>query len=60
MGNRQPSIGMEITVRRPRDSSGGWRWFLTFHLIKLAARIYPFKLSFYREREWIDDVEDHQ
>lgn len=51
--------GLEVTARRPRDSLSGWRWFICYHLIKLAAWVYPFKLRFYREREWIDDVEAH-
>jgi hypothetical protein len=51
--------GLEVTASRPRDSLGGWRWFLCYRLIKLAAWIYPFKLRFYREREWIDDVGKH-
>lgn len=48
--------GLEVTSRRPRESFEGWRWFLCFWLIRLAARIYPFKLRFYREEEWIDRV----
>lgn len=51
--------GLEVTARRPKDSTSGWRWFLCMKLIKLAAWIYPFKLRFYREREWIDEVEPH-
>ena len=51
--------GIEVTARRPRDATSGWRWFLCTRLIKLAAWVYPFQLRFYREREWIDEVEEH-
>ena len=51
--------GLEVTIVRPKDPTSGWRWFLCMKLIKLAAWVYPFKLRFYREREWIDDVEKH-
>lgn len=30
-----------------------WRWFFAYHLIKLAARIYGFKVEFFRPpRPW--------
>ena len=54
---RQGAIGMEIEVEKP-VAMGRWRWVLCYWLIKIAARVYPFKLQFYRERTYLDDAAD--
>ena len=51
------TLGMAIEVNKPL-AAGRWRWLLCYWLIKLAARVYPFELSFYRTRTHLDDVAD--
>lgn len=46
---------MEVIVKKPLGFMR-WRWFIAFHLIKLAARFYPFHFQFYRTEELQDYV----
>lgn len=56
VGAVQPSdIVMAVEVARPRSPAARWRWLACWWCIKLAARFYPFRLEFYRQREWWDD-----
>lgn len=50
-------VGMAVEAKRPKDPASGWRWFCAYHLIKLAARFYPFKVEFFRTEEWQDRLE---
>ena len=50
-------IGMEIEIVKP-VKWGRWRWLLCYWLIKLAARVYPFRVTFYRTRTHLDDAAD--
>lgn len=49
-------VEVEVTVERPTGSAR-WRWFVAYHLIKLAGRFYPFHFQFYRTEEPKDNVE---
>ena len=44
------STSMAIESKRPLGALR-WRWFIAFQLIKLAAKIYGFKVEFYRSEE---------
>lgn len=44
---------MEVVVKKPM-AFGRWRWLLCWWLIRLAARVYPFELQFYRKEEYYD------
>ena len=44
---RVPAITLDIEIAPPAAFSR-WRWMLCWMLLKLAARIYPFKLDLYR------------
>lgn len=49
---RVPGITLDIEIVPPPPFSR-WRWFLCWALLKLAARVYPFKLDLYRTpRAW--------
>lgn len=45
---REHGITMAIEVAEPVHRP--WRWFLCYHLLKLAAWLYPFRIEFYRTR----------
>lgn len=46
---RAPALTIAVEVEPP-SSPSRWRWFICYTLLKLAARIYPFKLELYRTR----------
>lgn len=46
---RAPALTIAVEVETPLPTSR-WRWFICYTLLKLAARIYPFKLELYRTR----------
>jgi len=46
---------IDFVVKRPKAESR-WRWFVAYHLIKLAARFYPFQFQMYRTPEIQDYV----
>ena len=48
-------LTVEVIIKRPLGSVR-WRWFFAFHLIKLAAKIYPFHFQLYRTEELKDYV----
>lgn len=47
---RVRGLTMAVTVDSP-PRHRCWRFFLWYILIKLAARVYPFKLELYRTRQ---------
>jgi len=46
-------LTIEVVIKRPLGFAR-WRWFCAFHLIKLAARFYPFHFQLYRTEELVD------
>ena len=48
-------LTIEVVVKRPVGYAR-WRWLIAFHLIKLAARFYPFHFQLYRTEELQDHV----
>lgn len=46
---RERGITMAVEIDPPPPHRR-WRWFLAYHLLKLAARIYPFRVEFFRTR----------
>src|SRR5580692_9631201 len=46
---RVRGITMAVEIDPPARY-GRWRWLVTYWLLKLAARIYPFRVEFYRTR----------
>lgn len=52
IAERVPGITMAV-VADPPAPYRRWRFFLAWCLLKLAGRIYPFKVEFYRtDRPW--------
>lgn len=47
-------LTVEVIIKRHLGYAR-WRWFFAFHLIKLAAKFYPFHFQLYRTEE----IQDH-
>jgi hypothetical protein len=46
---RARGITMAVEIETPPPHRR-WRWFLSYLLLRLAARVYPFRLELYRTR----------